>query len=339
MNILVIGGTGFIGSQIVKRLQSNGHDITVFHRGKLKTDAKEILGERKNLADFTDEFEKLKPQAVVDVICYTEQDALDLTETFRGIAKRVVVLSSQDVYRAFGRVWRQEDETIEPMPLAENAPLRSKTFYYRDFAENEDDLKFNYSKTLVEKVVMNDAELGGTILRVPMVYGIGDHKHRFFEYIKRMDDRRPYILLPDDRENWRWTRGYVENVAEAIALAATDERAKNQIYNVGEKTVLTERKWIETLAREIGWKGEIVVIAKNLMSESTETDINLSQDIIADTSKIRCQLNFKEIVSRDEAIKKTIDWERKNPPVTIDAKEFDYEAEDKILKQLKNYNV
>ena len=107
MNILIIGGTGFIGSQVVKILAEKGNDVTVFHRGNTKTEHKEILGERKNLTNFKDEFEKLKPQIVIDVINYTEQDATHLMQTFRGIAERVVALSSQDVYRAFGRLWGQ----------------------------------------------------------------------------------------------------------------------------------------------------------------------------------------------------------------------------------------
>lgn len=333
MNVLVIGGTGFIGSQLVKILAENGNDITVFHRGNTKTEHKEILGERKNLSNFKDAFEKLKPQVAIDVINYTEQNAVDLMETFRGIAERVVVLSSQDVYRAFGRLWKQEDDEIEDVPVNEKAPLRSKTYYYRDLAESEEDVKFNYSKLLVEKIVMNDPELTGTILRLPMVYGIGDHKHRFFYYIKRMDDKRPYILLPSDAANWLWTRGYVENVAEAIAVAATDERAKNEIYNVGEIDVLSEKGWIQLLAEEIGWKGEILVLEKDSMSELVEGDFNLSQDIFIDTSKIRKELDFTETVSRREAIKRTIAWERANAPDKIIAKEFDYETEDKIVKR------
>jgi len=52
------------------------------------------------------------------------------------------------------------------------------------------------------------------------VYGPGDNQHRIFEYLKRMDDGRTAILLTGPG-GWRWSRGYVENVAAAIALAAT----------------------------------------------------------------------------------------------------------------------
>jgi nucleoside-diphosphate-sugar epimerase len=42
---------------------------------------------------------------------------------------------------------------------------------------------------------MGTAGLPGTVLRLPTVYGPGDYQHRLFEYLKRMDDGRPAILL------------------------------------------------------------------------------------------------------------------------------------------------
>jgi hypothetical protein len=35
-----------------------------------------------------------------------------------------------------------------------------------------------------------------------------------------------------------------------------------------------------------------------------------------------------------EAIKRTVRWERENPPELIDPKQFDYEAENTALKQM-----
>ena len=86
---------------------------------------------------------------------------------------------------------------------------------------------------------MSEPELPGTILRFPMVYGPCDRQHRTFEYLKRMDDGRPVILLDEGQAEWRWTKGYVENLALAVVLAVTDERAAGRIYHVGERETLT----------------------------------------------------------------------------------------------------
>ena len=104
MKIIIIGGTRFIGPSVVKKLYEQGHDITLFHRGKSKADLPEdiphIYGDRNDLTDFRDEFAKLKPYLVLDMAPITEKHAKDVVEVFKGIAERVVVISSQDVYQS-----------------------------------------------------------------------------------------------------------------------------------------------------------------------------------------------------------------------------------------------
>ena len=54
-----------------------------------------------------------------------------------------------------------------------------------------------------------------------MIYGPHDYQHRVHQYLRRMDDGRPAIVVSDQMARWRWTRDYVENTAAAIALAIT----------------------------------------------------------------------------------------------------------------------
>ena len=55
--------------------------------------------------------------------------------------------------------------------------------------------------------------------------------HRFYPIVKRIVDGRCHIIFPQAIATWRSPRGYVENVAAAIVLAATDNRAAGRIYN------------------------------------------------------------------------------------------------------------
>ena len=111
-------------------------------------------------------------------------------QVFDGVARRVVVLSSMDVYRAYDRFRGVEPGEPELRPLTEDAPLRERLFPYRSQAKDENDLLFHYEKILVERAVLGQADLAGTVLRLPCVYGPGDDQHRTFEYLKRMDDGR-----------------------------------------------------------------------------------------------------------------------------------------------------
>jgi nucleoside-diphosphate-sugar epimerase len=339
MRILVIGGTNFMGPLVVRSLSEQGHEVTVFHRGQTQADlprgVKEIFGDRRSLDEKFVELQRLAPEVVLDMIPFTAQDALQFMRIFTGIAHRVVAISSQDVYRAFGRVNGKETGPVESMPITEDSALRQNLYPYRgETLRNKDDPKKwqdDYDKILVERVVMNDANLPGTILRLPMVYGPGDYQHRLFSYLKRMDDKRPAILLDETEAQWRWTHGYVENVADAIALAVTDQRSTGRIYNIGEPFTLTIAEWIALIGKFAGWKGRIVSVPHGRLPEPLRFGINAEQDIVVDSSRIRREFGYKERVDIEEALRRTIDWERANPPKEIDPKEFDYPMEDSFL--------
>ncbi len=338
MRVLVIGGTGFIGPDVVQCLSRMGHKITLFHRGQTMADlppgVQHLLGDRRHLADFADEFKRLAPQVVLDMIPRTEQEAWMVMGTFKSIARRVVALSSQDVYRAYGKLIRIEPGPIEPLPLTEEAPLRQKLYPYRgQILRDQDDPRRwmdDYDKILVERVVMGDPDLPGTILRLPMIYGPRDSQHRLFEYLKRMDDHRPAILLEEGLANWRCTRGYVENVAAAIALAVTDERSAGRVYNIGEAEALTMAEWIRKIGQAAGWSGEVVAVPEGHLPAHLTMSINIGQHLVADTTRIREELGYGEPVSQDEALRRTIAWERAHPPDEVDPGQFDYAAEDAV---------
>ena len=115
--------------------------------------------------------------------------------------------------------------------------MRSQLYPYRGLSE--DPLAHDYDKIPVEQVLMSDpaspsgerecamssSDLPATIIRLTMVNGAGDYQHRLYPYLKRMDDKRPAIVLEEKLAHWQGCYGYVENVAYAIALAVNDEKA------------------------------------------------------------------------------------------------------------------
>jgi nucleoside-diphosphate-sugar epimerase len=342
MRILVIGGTRFIGPFVVRQLAEQSHEVTVFHRGRSKADlpgtVRVVYGDRKQLYDFKAAFESLAPRAVLDMAPYTEQEAQAVVKTFKGLAQRVVVISSQDVYRAYERVRRTNPGPSDPAPLTEASPLREKLYPYRQRFPSQkldkdfDELWHDYDKILVERVFMSEPDLPATVLRLPWVYGPGDYLHRMFSYLKRMHDGRDFILLEEGQAGWRWTRGYVENVAAAIVLAIMTERAMGRIYNVGEETAFTEAAWVDEIARAVKWHGKVVTLPKGKLPGHLSMNLDWNQHLVADTSRIRRELGYVEPVPLAEAIARTARWERENPPAQIDPKQFDYAAENAALK-------
>lgn len=192
----------------------------------------------------------------------------------------------------------------------------------------------DYEKILVERVYLGEATLPGTILRLPMVYGPGDDQHRFFDWLKRMDDRRPAILLDERLASWRWTRGYVDNVAAAIALAVAEERAAGRIYNVGELESPTWAEWARKTAHMVGWQGALLVVPQERLPAHLVSRLDTRQHLVTESSRIRQDLGYREPVALEVALRRTIAWERDNPPKQFDPARFDYAAEDAALAGL-----
>jgi nucleoside-diphosphate-sugar epimerase len=298
VRVLVLGGTEFVGPFLVRELLEGGHDVVVFHRGEhehhLAAGAEHVHGDFADLERLLPGLRRRAPDVVVDMQAFRPADARRVLG-FKGVAARGVVASSADVYRAFGRLHRTEPGEPDPVPLTEDSPLREVV------------IREDYDKVGVEQEAQSDPGFPVTIMRLPAIHGPGDYQHRLYEYVKPMDDGAPAIELERGLAGWRWGRGYVEDVAHALCLAATDERAAGRTYNVADPVAFSEREWVERIARVHGWDGEVVLVAK-------EQPYDLRQDYFMDSDRIRAELGYAEPTDADEAIARTIEWERANPP-------------------------
>src|SRR5258708_15251535 len=272
MRIVVIGRTGFIAPHIVDRLCERGHDV---------------VDEEGSVAD-----------AVVCVHAFTQEDAEAAVRLFRGRTGKLVVLSSGDVYRAYGVLKGIETRELEPVPITEDSRLRTTLYPYRNVPKFAD-----YEKILVERTVMGASDLPTCILRLPAVYGPGDRHHRFGNWVKQMVDGSPMIQIGAGMAGWRWTHGYVENVADAIVLAATDRRTGGRIYNIGEEAVPTTRERLEAFAQIFGWSGTVGVAPDDMPPD-------FMQDMAVSTARFRRELGYADLISVEEAVSRTIAWER-----------------------------
>lgn len=287
MNVVVIGGTRFIGAEVVRRLRTHGHAVTVYHRGSHEPDlpsgVRHVHSDKAGIPvlEFSRELLDPKPEVVIHMVAMGEADARAAAEFFRGRARRMIVPSSGDVYLAYGRFTGLEPGEVEPVPLNEDSALRSVLYPYRSKASSAQALESFYEKILVEQVVLGDQGIGGTILRLPKVYGPGENDDFATVYGFR------------NHPHWRWTHGYVENVAAAIVLAALDRRADGEIYNVGEEhTPTVEERLRDLPACEL--------------PPDDHTEFDFGQDIVYDTSKIRSQLGYREPVGYKVGIQRTV---------------------------------
>jgi len=340
MRILLIGGNGFIGTPLTRQLLAAGHKLAIFHRGTPSAQASaaalHIQGDRNRLSDHQDQLRKFAPDVIVDLILSSGPQARQLMTVARDITKRVVALSTGDVYRAWGVLHRVESGSLEPLPITEDSALRTtRKLYSPDGIKALQDIftwaTEDYDKIAVEQAVMSDDRVPGTIVRLPMVYGEGDPLHRFFPVLKRIADRRNAIILPEDVAAWRGPHGYVDNVAHAIALCVSADRAAGRIYNVNEEPSVSDLEWQRSIAQQTDWRGKFVVLPVDRTPQHLRFPANTAQHVVISSHRIRSELGYQEIIPLEEGIARTIAWESANPPATINPQQFDYAAEDAAL--------
>lgn len=369
MRALVVGGTGFLGAPVVRALQRRGHDVAVLHRGSGAAPqgsgeaggtagggrvpeltghpsgpppegVVEIRADRNRLGEAAPALRRFAPDVVIDLVLSSAAQARELMALLRGVAARVVAASSLDVYRATGVLYGNEAGGLEPLPLTEQSPLRTRLHPYPPaqiaalrgvFGWLDDD----YDKIPVEREVLGHAELPGTVLRLPIVYGPRDKLHRFRPLARRIADGRANLVLGEELAGWRATRSYVEDAAEAVALAAVHPDAAGRTYNVGEPDAPSELEWTRLAARAAGWDGEVVVLPAALTPEHLRPPGNVAQHWVADSGRLRRELGWSEALPREEALRRTLEWERERPPAPDGDRRAQYAAEDSALAAMR----
>jgi nucleoside-diphosphate-sugar epimerase len=254
------------------------------------------------------------------MIPFREEDAIVTKRVCNDFMTRIVALSSIDVYLAFGRIHGTEPGPLEPTPLTEESALRVTN------QPNGPDC----DKIAVERTYLAEDGVPATILRLPAIYGPRDKYRRLRGYLKRMDDGRPAILLGESLATWKFSRGYVDNVAHAVVLAVGSEEHSGEVFNVAEQDAMTELEFVRAIGQAAGWNGEVKVIPDADLPRHLQQSVDFTQDWNVSTEKIRTHLGYAEILDIPEAFRRTVVWERENPPDS-EPFELDYEQEDNAL--------
>jgi nucleoside-diphosphate-sugar epimerase len=305
MRILLLGGTGFIGRRVVEQLLLASHEVAVVHRGRqpVPPGSVSLLADRRELRPLATALAGFDPEAVIDMIAYTAADVARALPALPGGLRRLTVLSSGDVYATYGAFLGQEAPPTNPVPASEAGALRRSRYPYRSQAPAPDDVLYDYDKILVEQRYRDGSTAPVTILRLPMVYGPGDPHHRVAADLRRLGDAPGGLLQLHPLEAaWRCTRGYVDDVAAAIALATTHSEALGKTYNLGEPDALTTQEWLAAIAQAV----EVQIVIRTSSTAPPSRPANWTVPVVSATDRIRRDLGFLELVGRVEGLRRTV---------------------------------
>lgn len=185
LRILLLGGTGFIGPHLVKRIVDRGHELTLFNRGRSEPGMyAELYPALENrVGDRDGDLASLETgtwDAVIDNSGYTPQQVGATAQLLAGRVGQYLFTSTRGVYAGFTSASMDEDATVGTAGV----PDTEWTGY-------------GPLKALAEREVWAAFPEGTGIVRPPIITGPGDNTDRFTFWYDRVD-RGGEVMAPGD---------------------------------------------------------------------------------------------------------------------------------------------
>ena len=327
MNILIIGGTRFVGRHLVDSALTRGHQITLFNRGKsnpgLFPNTETVIGDREH------DIDKLSGRewdAVIDTCGYFPRIVRESAVGLERSVGRYVFISSISAFADFKKVGlnesdpvgTMEDETIEEVTGETYGPL----------------------KVLCENVVSETYGERGLVVRPGLIVGPHDPTDRFTYWPVRV--ARGGDVLAPDRADAPTQVIDARDLADFIIKLIEDEASG--IYNAtGPDYVLTMGKLLETCKQVSGSDAEfkwatVEFINENEVSPWGDLPAWVPDDeenkgfATIDVSKaINAGLKFHSL---EDTVRDTLEWVNTRPSDHELRAGLKLEREHELLKKL-----
>jgi 2'-hydroxyisoflavone reductase len=207
-----MGGTRFLGVEVVEALLRAGHEVTIFHRGSRNPawtgPVGQVIGDRTVPADLA-RLARLEVDAILDMSAYTRAQTEMLLDAIPDIP-RLVHVSTVNVYRPSPLLPWPEDTPYGPHPL------------WGSYAVE----KIGCELALRER---RSPSLSTVAIRLPLVLGPGNFIAREEFVLSRLLDDQ-LILLPGDGQavhQYVWIRHAAQALVRAVELGSAGFRPFN----------------------------------------------------------------------------------------------------------------
>ena len=331
MKALVTGATGCVGSALVERLIAQGHQVKTLVRKTSDLSHLQATGAQIVYGDVQD-YDSLK-------------DAVDGTNAVFHAAAKVTpgwgsweefeaatVKGTENLLRASAEARVSRFLQVSSYTVYEAACRKSETPVDEStecIVEFTPHTYYDYAKLLAEQACWeyhNQGKIAVSMIRIASVYGPRDRllSDRIYKYVSS-----PIILWPLKIDP-RYAIVHSSDVADLAILAATNDKAIGQAYNVAPTEMATLKGFARSMARALGgrkiegtmpysiayvWCALMEGISKlRRVKEMPFLNIYsleiMQTESCLDGSKARRELGWEPQVSIDEGVRQYVEWRR-----------------------------
>ena len=240
LDILFLGGTGFLGPYQVEYALARGHRVTLFNRGK---SAPGMFGDRAEIL-LGNRDSKVEPglaalqgtrrwDVVIDNSGYVPRHVRDSIDLLKGRFGRYVFVSTVAVYEPSAGPRFDERSPLRPAPSPETEEVNGQTY--------------GPLKAECDRIVQAALGRQATIVRPTYIVGPNDDTDRFTYWVERVARGGDVLGPPDPKVELQWID--VRDLCPWIVDLA--ERDQPGIYNAaGPATPVNWEQVLQELAKQ-----------------------------------------------------------------------------------------
>jgi nucleoside-diphosphate-sugar epimerase len=233
-NILVIGGSGFVGKALIPTLLNAGNTVSVLNRGTHRMEGvSQLVADRdepQDVARHAGAFD-----VVIDTSGYTRQQVETAFSVFGSSAGKWIHLSSAAVYH----------ETPNRLP-SETDALGGAAIWGG----------YGVDKSEADEFLIGQNECPAAILRPPYLYGPDNANDRETFVWSRVLTGRPILVPGDGSAQFQFL--HVQDLAEIIAHLSDTDFEAHAIYNVAEPEMMNAKTWVRRVAAAADVEADII---------------------------------------------------------------------------------
>lgn len=235
MNILIIGGSGFVSSHVMEAALAAGHSVWYVTRGLREPvqGAHPIIADRNAPAALANALRKtdIRYDAVLDCICFNDKQARDTLAVLKDYTGRVIAISTDSCY----------DSTHKNVPQDEHG-----THYFEDDS-------YGAQKRRMELAFIHHCPdtIKWTLFRPPHMYGPRSELGCFPTHTRQKDllehlrRGKPITLTGDG--SYLLQALDARDLAAAMVACIDNPKTYNEIFCIAGPDVITNMQYFEIL--------------------------------------------------------------------------------------------